>query len=145
MSTIDFAEEEEDLNIEGEDEAREKLRQEKEEAAEKERQDAIERAKVDEAATQDVVDEEEIAEALEARPFADKYFPYRRNNFMKWSGLDFYFMVLIGPYGRIRVLGAVLGVIVLTTYAIYGYICYKLCNCLCGGKREHDDDEKKNQ
>ena len=62
---------------------------------------------------------------------------------MAWARLDYYFLARLGPYGKIRVLGAILGVIVITIYAIYGYICYKLCNCLCGSKR--DDDEKKNQ
>lgn len=123
------------------------IKKEEQEAAEKKRQEAINKSKIDESVTQDVVDEIELEEEEAERPFAEKvqkYFPYRRNNFMKWSDLDFYFMSLIGPYGRIRVLGAVLGVIIISTYAIYGYICYKLCNCLCGGKRE-DDDEKKNQ
>jgi len=121
------------------------IKKEEQEAAEKERQDAIEKSKIDESETQDVVDEIELEEAEAARPFAEKYFIGRKNNFMKWAQLDFYFMTLMGPYGRIRALGALLGVIVITTYAIYGYICYKLCNCLCGGKREDEDDEKKNQ
>lgn len=120
------------------------IKKEEQEAAEKERQEAINSSKIDESQTQDVVDEIELEEEEAARSFGEKYFPYRRNNFYKWADLEFYFMSLIGPYGRIRVLGAVLGVIIITTYAIYGYICYKLCNCLCGGKRE-DDDEKKNQ
>lgn len=55
-------------------------------------------------------------------------------------------MGYLGPYGRVRVLCAVFGVIALTVYAIYGYICYKLCNCLFGRKsQDDDDDEKKNQ
>lgn len=117
-----------------------------EKAAEKERErlEAINSSEIDESKTQNVVDEIELEEEEAAKSIGEKYFPYRKNNFMKWADLDFYFMSLIGPYGRIRVLGAVLGVIIITTYAIYGYICYKLCNCLCGGKRE-DDDEKKNQ
>jgi len=52
----------------------------------------------------------------------------------------------LGPYGRVRVLGIIFGVTVLTVYAIYGLICYKLCNCLFGRKSQDDDeDEKKNQ